>query len=131
MSKERRSYTMSRIRSSATEFEKEIFGKIRARGIRFEANFSKAIGKPDIALPKSKKAVFLHSDFWHGWQFPRWKKMLPNNFWKEKIEKNRQRDRKVVRTLRRMGWEVLVVWEHSIQRNSGGCVKQIVRFLKS
>ena len=72
LTKEQRSWNMSRIRASGTEFEKLIFKELRKHGANFQKNYSKVIGKPDIAKPKYKKAIFLHSDFWHGWQLPRW-----------------------------------------------------------
>ena len=129
MSKEQRSYTMSKIRSSGTEFERKFFKAIRAQGIKFKENYSGVMGKPDIALPKSRKAVFLHSDFWHGWQYPRWEKILPNDFWKNKIRKHRERDRKVIRSLRRLGWSVIVVWEHSFRKDPDRSLKGIKNFL--
>ena len=121
---------MSRIRSTGTEFEKKVFREIRKFGIRFRTNYTGAIGKPDIALPKARRAVLLHSDFWHGWQLPRWENKLPNDFWKQKLRKNRSRDRKVVATLRRQGWKVLVVWEHQINRDPKYAIRKIVSFLK-
>lgn len=131
LSKLQRSFTMSRIRSSKTKFEKRVFLGVRRMGLRrFQENYSKVIGKPDIALPKAKKAVFLHSDFWHGWQLPRWERKLPNDFWKQKIRKNKSRDKQVLRTLRRLGWKALVVWEHSFEKDFEGSIKRIMKFLK-
>ena len=121
---------MSRIRSAGTGFEKKVFREIRRFGIRFRTNYTGAIGKPDIALPKARRAVLLHSDFWHGWQLPRWENKLPNDFWKQKLRKNRARDKKVVATLRRQGWKVLVVWEHQINRDPKYAIRKIVSFLK-
>jgi len=105
---------MSRIRSSGTAFEQRIFKELRRHGVYFRPHYRRIIGAPDIALPSQCKAVFLHSDFWHGWQFPRWESNLPSEFWKIKLRKNRARDRRVRRTLRHLGWQVLVVWEHEI-----------------
>jgi len=121
---------MSRIHGSRTEFEKAIFRDLRRRGVTFQANYAGIVGKPDIAKPKKKKVIFLHSDFWHGWQFPRWQKKLPNEFWKEKIRKNRARDRKVLRMLHAAGWKVMVVWEHSLKRDRESCIDKMVAFLR-
>ncbi|MBI2669539.1 MAG: very short patch repair endonuclease [Candidatus Yanofskybacteria bacterium] len=122
---------MSRIRGSNTEFEKSIFREIKRSGISFKRNYRGVIGNPDIALPKIKKAVFLHSDFWHGWQLSRWEKVLPNDFWKNKLQKNRTRDRMVIRKLRRARWKVLTVWEHQLARNPQGSMRTILKFLKN
>ena len=130
LTKEQRSRTMSKIRSAGTGFEKKIFRELRKRDVYFKTHYSRIIGKPDIALPKFHKAVFLHSDFWHGWQFSRWKKILPSDFWKIKITKNRKRDAKVTRTLRRMNWSVIVIWEHQINNNFNLMVNKLIKFLK-
>lgn len=128
--KKQRSFNMQRIKSLGTSFEKIVFTKISKRGVRFQKNYQKVPGKPDIALPQKKRAVFLHSDFWHGWQYPRWRKILPSRFWKEKILRNRARDKKVVRYLKKKGWKVLVVWEHSLKDKHDFYINKIVNFLK-
>lgn len=130
LTREERHLNMSRIHASRTEFENGVFKELRKRGVHFKINYSKVVGKPDIAKPKKKKAIFLHSDFWHGWQFPRWRRKLPNGFWREKIRKNRTRDREVLRILRRTGWKVMVVWEHSLKRDREYCINKMVAFLK-
>ena len=130
MTKEQRSRTMSKIRSSKTGFEKKIFRELRKNGVRFKTHYDGVIGKPDIAQPKSRKAVFLHSDFWHWWRLPSWEHILPSEFWKTKLKKNRARDRKVVLALRRNGWRVMILWEHSYAKDSTGSVERIARFLK-
>jgi len=131
LTKEQRSRTMSKIRSANTGFEKVIFRQLRNRGLRFRTHYSGVIGKPDIAQPKKRKAVFLHSDFWHGWQLPRWEKTLSSDFWKTKLRKNRERDKKVITNLRRLGWGVVVLWEHSYNKDSGKCIDNIANFLRS
>lgn len=130
MTKEQRSRTMSKIRSAETGFEKKIFRELRKNSLYFKTHYSGIIGKPDIALPKAHKAVFLHSDFWHGWHLSQWINILPNEFWKIKLNKNRIRDRKVIITLKRKGWKVLVVWEHAVEKNFENSINKIISFLK-
>lgn len=130
-SKIQRSAIMSRIRGSNTGFERSIFCKIKKASINFKRNYRGVMGNPDIALPKMKKAVFLHSDFWHGWQLPRWEKILPSDFWKIKLKKNRARDRFVIRKLKKGGWKVLTIWEHQINIDSESSIRRIVNFLKN
>lgn len=122
---------MSRIKSKNTGFEQKVFAELRRRGLRFQKHYTKVIGKPDLALPRAKKAVFLHSDFWHGWRMPLWEHILPSEFWRDKLKRNRARDQKVVRALRRRGWRVLVVWEHQIDRAPTMAIGRIVDFLKT
>jgi DNA mismatch endonuclease (patch repair protein) len=127
--KQQRSYNMSRIRSSGTGLEKIVIRSLKKKGLHFSVNYRGVIGKPDIAVPSKKKAVFIHSDFWHGWQFPRWPNKLLNNFWKKKIISNRKRDKKVRKYLNRIGWKALVVWEHSLNVDFESTVDRIIKFI--
>jgi len=128
--KRQRSFNMSRIRSSGTGLEKSVNQILRKKGFCFSVNYRGIVGKPDIAVPSKKKAVFIHSDFWHGWQLPRWINKLPNSFWKKKISDNRLRDKKVIRALKRIGWKTLVIWEHSLNANFDSSVDQIIKFIR-
>jgi len=121
---------MSRIKSANTRFEQRIFRELRHKKVYFVTHYRRILGNPDIALPSKKKAVLLHSDFWHGWQFPRWASRLPSEFWRNKIEMNRRRDEQVKRRLRSLGWEVLIVWEHSIKTDLYKALQRILRFLR-
>ena len=87
-------------------------------------------GKPDIVFYRYKVCVFLDSDFWHGWQYPRWKHLLKNDFWRSKIENNRDRDRKTTAYLRRHGWAIVRIWEHSIKNNRYFEIDKIVKRLQ-
>ncbi len=53
--------------------------------------------------------------FWHG--CPRHATKPSNNaaFWRKKLAANKARDRLVTRTLRKIGWRVLRVWEHTLR----------------
>jgi hypothetical protein len=84
-----------------------------------------------LAQPRSRKAVFLHSDFWHGWQLSRWEETLPSDFWKVKLKTNRPRDAKVIRALKARGWKVLVIWEHQITRSADSTIAAIIDFLRN
>lgn len=86
-------------------------------------------GKPDIVFNRNKLCVFLDSDFWHGWQYPRWKHLLKNNFWRHKIEANRKRDKRNTVWLRRNGWTVLRIWEHNIKKDINAEIDNILILL--
>ncbi len=116
--KKKRSEVMALIRSKNTKLEQKVFRHLQRKGVYFKKHHDKVFGRPDIVLVRKRRAVFIDSGFWHGWQYPRWKKRLSSSFWQEKIEKNRQRDRRVTATLRRNGWEVLRVWSHRLEKGS-------------
>jgi len=111
-----RSEIMSRIRSKGTRAEAIVFRHLRREGIYFQKHYSRAPGKPDIALPRKKKAVFIDGDFWHGRDIKRTMKRLPRDYWQEKIRGNYERDKSNIKLLRDGGWKALRVWESDINR---------------
>ena len=116
LSGSRRSALMSKISSHGTKFEKEFIAILKKHTKKkFQTNVSAIKGKPDIVFAKEKVCIFLDSNFWHGWYYPRWKHLLKNDFWREKIENNRKRDRKTTAYLRKNSWTVLRYWEHQIK----------------
>lgn len=124
-----RSWTMSQIRSVNTRPERELRAALHRVGLRFRKHVSLLPGRPDIVFARQKVAVFIDGDFWHGWRFPAWKSKL-SPYWQAKIERNRARDRRCFGRLRRSGWLVIRVWEHSIRADVGDCVCRIERLLK-
>lgn len=132
LSKKKRSELMSKIHSRDTKFEQEfIFALKKAIRKKFQTNVASIKGKPDIVFQKDKICVFLDSDFWHGWQYPRWKHLLKNDFWREKIENNRKRDKKTTLCLKKNGWKIIRIWEHKIKKNSDRSIAKIIKLLKT
>lgn len=130
LSKEHRSALMSKIRSRDTKFEKDFVAALKkATRRKFSLNVASIKGKPDIVFANNKVCVFLDSDFWHGWQYPRWKHLLKNDFWRTKIENNRARDRKTTAYLKRQGWIVIRIWEHETQRKLNKAIEKIIGFI--
>lgn len=117
-SQEKRSQVMSHVRSRDTRPERIIRSILHKSGFRFRIQRKDLPGKPDIVLPKYKTIIFVHGCFWH--QHEGCKKALPPksnvSFWLEKFRKNKERDRKVIRTLQESGWKVIVVWQCEIPK---------------
>lgn len=121
---------MSKIKSSNTVFEQKFISELKKRTrVKFELNASDVRGRPDIVFKKKKICIFLDSDFWHGWQYPRWKNTLKDDFWRNKIERNRKRDRNVNQYLKRNGWKVMRFWEHDIKRDLSGALNAAVSLI--
>ncbi len=132
LSTEKRSELMAKIRSKETKFEQEIVHALKKiTRKKFQTNVISIRGRPDIVFQKYKVCVFLDSDFWHGWYYPKWKHLLKNDFWREKIENNRKRDRRNTAYLKRNGWTVLRFWEHEIKKNRKQVLKEITLALSS
>lgn len=86
------------------------------RGYRL--HWKKAPGKPDIAFPGKKIAIFLNGCFWH--RCPKCNLALPKNnreFWKKKFGRNVERDREKVEALKSENWQVLVIWECELKED--------------
>lgn len=132
ITKRGRSSLMSKIRSRNTEFEENFVRELRKKiKIRFMRNYQLIRGKPDVVFNDRKVCVFLDSDFWHGWQYPRWKHLLKNNFWRSKIKRNRERDKNITAYLRKCGWRVVRVWEHLVKKNKKYQIKRILKALRN
>ena len=111
-----RSKMMSGIRGKNTKPEIIIRKGLHAQGYRFRLHDKQLPGKPDLVLRKYKAVIFIHGCFWHGHDCHlfKWPKTRPE-FWKMKIESNKQRDKEYISTLQHMGWRVLVVWECALK----------------
>lgn len=89
-------------------------------------------GTPDFVYQKKNLAVFIHGCFWH--RCPVCKLPLPKThriFWKNKFERNIQRDKLVKRKLRSIGWKNLVVWEHEMRKDPVKIAKKIKRVARN
>ena len=103
---------MSRVSGKNTKPELVVRSLLHKMGYRFRLHRKDLPGKPDIILPKYKKIIFVHGCFWHGhMDCPRAKRPTTNKkFWDEKLDKNMARDKATINNLKRLGWDVLIVW---------------------
>lgn len=84
----------------------------------YRLNWKNAPGRPDIAFPGKKLAIFVHGCFWH--RYPTCNLSLPKSnqvFWSQKFASNMERDRSKQEQLMAMGWRVITVWECEIKKN--------------
>lgn len=125
---EQRRYCMSRNKGKDTALETVVRSALHKRGVRFRKHKSSLPGKPDIVFSKQRVVVFLDGDFWHGYRFPAWEHTLAP-FWKKKISETRKRDQRNFRRLRTMGWTVIRIWEHEIEKDLDACIDRIVAAL--
>lgn len=112
-----RSYNMSRIRSRDTKPEEIVRKYLFSQGFRYRKNDTRLPGKPDIVLPKYKTVIFVNGCFWHkheGCKYFVWPKSNVS-FWREKLEKNVERDKHNYQLLQQMGWKTLIIWECTLK----------------
>ncbi|MEO5334387.1 MAG: very short patch repair endonuclease [Magnetococcus sp. YQC-5] len=125
MSPEKRSAVMSRIRGKHTGIEEIIADLLSREGLVFDRHAVDLPGRPDFVIRDGMVVVFVDGDFWHGWHFPLWRDKLSEK-WEAKIDATRRRDRRNHQRLRCMGWKVVRLWEHQIERDPDQCVGRVL-----
>lgn len=81
----------------------------------------KVPGRPDVAWPGKRVALFINGCFWH--RCPKCNLGLPKSnieYWVMKFERNVERDKKSMAELRDLGWKVHVVWECELKKKAIG-----------
>ncbi|PIP24242.1 MAG: very short patch repair endonuclease [Candidatus Nealsonbacteria bacterium CG02_land_8_20_14_3_00_37_10] len=129
VSKRKRSEIMRAVKSKDTKIEIAFRKAIWRKGFRYSKNSSRYFGKPDIVLKKYKAAIFLDSCFWHGCKKHCRIPTARKKYWTKKIERNKQRDKKVDRYYKKIGWKVVRIWEHNM-KNINVVISKIVKTLK-
>jgi len=122
LTKEQRRKNMQNIQSTGTKPELTIKKELRKRKIYFAQYVNSLPGKPDFVFRRKKVALFIDSDFWHG--NPE-KFIMPKtntDYWKNKIERNKTRDKIITHELQENGWKVIRLWESEIKRNLNDCL---------
>ena len=123
---QQRSFNMSQVRSRNTKPELFIFSVLDNLSVSYEKHY-KILGRPDIAFPEKRVAVFVNGEFWHGRNYKSESGSYPE-FWKNKIGENIKRDRKNYKLLKVEGWKVIKLWDKNIKKHS---VREINKILRS
>lgn len=120
MTPKQRSRCMAAIKGKDTKPEMIVRKYLFSRGMRFRVQVRKLPGTPDIVLPKYKTAIFVNGCFWHGHEGCKYFRLPKSNieFWKEKIERNIERDRESMQALLDLGWKIIRVWECELRNKA-------------
>jgi len=107
-----RSVMMSKVRQKNTAPELYLRKALHALGLRFRLHSADLPGKPDLVFPRYRAVVFVHGCFWHMHDGCNRAKLPSTNtdFWVNKLNKNAERDEKVMAALAALGWRAFVVW---------------------
>ncbi len=117
--KEVRSRNMAHIRSTDTKPEQKVRKYLFSHGFRYRKNVQSLPGKPDIVLKRYHTVIFVNGCFWHKHDCPRF--VWPTShedYWIQKINGNIKRDERNYDLLRGMGWNVIIVWECELKKES-------------
>ena len=130
--KEQISFNMRQVKSKDSQIEIMLRKELWNRGIRYRKNVKAVFGHPDIAFIGKKVAVFVDSEFWHGFDWENRKCDIKSNwdFWIPKIERNISRDREVNECLEENGWRVFRFWGKEIKKNVKACADIIEKAIK-
>lgn len=110
---EQRSRCMAAIRGKDTKPEIIVRKVAHRLGYRFRLHYRDLPGIPDLVFPKLRKVILVHGCFWHM-HTCRYGRVTPRTnaaFWQAKRTGNVSRDRRTIRALRKLGWDVLTLWE--------------------
>ena len=129
---EQRRKNMQAVKNKDSKIELLLRNELWGRGLRYRKNVKSVYGHPDIAFIGKKVAVFVDSEFWHGFDWDNRKKDFKSHqeFWIPKIERNIQRDIEVNEKLKSEGWSVIRFWGKEITKNIKQCADIVERAVK-
>ena len=129
VSKEQRSYNMSRITSTNTLPEIKVRKFLYSLGYRYRLNVKDLPGKPDIVFSHQKKIINVNGCFWHMHNCKNGSCVPKTNseFWIDKLNKNKLRDEKNKKKLISESWNVIDIWECEVR--SGEYEKILINYL--
>ena len=132
LTNEQRSRCMASVKSTNSKPELKLRSAIHALGFRYRLHVKGLPGTPDLVFPSRKKAIFVNGCFWHrhscasGRSIPQTRA----EFWLDKFQQNRKRDRKNQSDLRANGWDSMVVWECELRSDRmQSIISSVRRFL--
>jgi DNA mismatch endonuclease (patch repair protein) len=106
---------MSAAARAHTAPERALRSALHRRGLRFRIQCPLPFDrrrKADISFPRETVAVFVDGCFWHSCPEHATHPKANADFWRVKLERNRERDADTDRRLADAGWSVIRIWEH-------------------
>lgn len=106
---------MRAVKGKDTKPEMAVRRMVHAAGYRYRLHRKDLPGKPDLAFGQRRKAVFVHGCFWHQHLDAMCRRarmpLTRSDYWRPKLERNKERDARNMADLNHLGWDVLVIWE--------------------
>ena len=114
--KSKRSQLMAKVKQKNTAPEIIVRKFLFSKGFRYRINVKSLSGTPDIVLSKYKTVIFVHGCFWHVHTCCAGHLPSSNvDYWVTKIEQNIERDNRKINELKKLGWNVVVIWQCEIK----------------
>lgn len=119
VSKKQRSKIMRSVKSKGNNStELKLIQLFNEHGIKGWRRNYKLIGKPDFVFPKAGIVVFADGCFWHGHNCRNTTPAANVEYWQDKIQRNKERDREVTEQLQQKNWFVIRIWECEIKEGA-------------
>ncbi|MFF3864247.1 very short patch repair endonuclease [Micromonospora sp. NPDC001898] len=110
--------------------ERRLRSVLHKRGLRYRVNARPLIAlrrTADVVFPTARVAVFIDGCYWHGCPEHYRPARVNDQFWHEKIDRNRIRDRETNQILAEAGWIVIRIWEHEDPTDAASWIEEVVR----
>lgn len=118
-------------RSRNTRPEILLRSALHRTGLRFRKDVRVPMGggavRVDVLFPTQRVAVFVDGCFWHGCPAHITWPQANAEWWRAKITRNRERDRRVDVALNEAGWAVIRVWEHESPERAADAIGSVVQ----
>lgn len=111
-----RSRVMARIKKADTGLERALLTILDSWGLEGFIRYPEGLaGHPDVVFEAQRVALFVDSCFWHGCSQHCRMPKTNVDYWRNKIEANKERDKRQTAELRSKGWRVFRIWEHELR----------------
>ncbi|WP_419857332.1 very short patch repair endonuclease [Candidatus Palauibacter irciniicola] len=100
-------------------------GLVRAGVAGFRMHVESLPGCPDFFFSEALLVVFVDGCFWHGCPDCGHVPKTRSEFWRAKIDRNRERDQRNDAMLGKTGIQVIRFWEHELASDLGACVARV------
>lgn len=117
-------------RRTDTGPERALRSELHGRGLRFRKDLRLRLAghavRPDVVFTRLRVAVFVDGCFWHRCPEHALAPRSNAEYWREKLARNVERDRRNDEVLAAAGWAVARVWEHEAPRDAADRIEELL-----
>ena len=114
-----RSALMARVKGRDTLPERRVRKAVWGAGFRYRLNVRNLPGAPDLVFRRYRTVAQVQGCFWHGHDCRKGRRPTSNRkFWNRKLDGNVARDAANHSRLRKLGWDVFLIWECDVSRGT-------------
>jgi DNA (cytosine-5)-methyltransferase 1 len=125
---EQRSRIMRAVPAKNTSIEVELRKLLWREGLRgYRLHDQRVPGHPDVVFGADRLVVFVDGCFWHGCEKCYREPKSNKPYWQMKVNRNKDRDRRVNAACKEQGWCVVRLWEHEILRTPTRAATKVLR----